>query len=106
MGIINKDAFTTRYGLELTNTYISLGENNIELRKERETDVDNNVTEKYTLTGIFDIWLSKEFKNKEKSPFASHVIYKVLSTDEITTNLYNILYTDLKKKYTNTIDDL
>ena len=36
MGIINKDAFTTRYGLELTNTYISLGNNHIELRKERE----------------------------------------------------------------------
>ena len=106
MGIINKDVFTTRYGLELTNTYISLGNNNIELRKERETDVDDNIIEKYTLTGIFDIWLSKEFKNKGKNPFTSYVIHKVLSTNEITTNLYNILYADLKKKYTNTIDDL
>ena len=36
MGIINKDAFTTRYGLELTNTYISLGNNNIELRNQHD----------------------------------------------------------------------
>ena len=106
MGIINKDPFLNRYGQELTNTYISLGNNHIELRKERETDVDDNIIEKYTLTGIFNIWLSKEQKQKNMSPFNTVVIHKELSSTEITANIYNILYTDLKKKYTNTIDDL
>lgn len=105
MGIINKDPFLNRYGQELTNTYISLGNNPIELRKEIEIDNNKNTIEIYILTAIFNIWLSKESRYNNSS-FSSYVVHKTLSGDEITSNLYTILYTELKKKYTNTTDDL
>ena len=106
MGIINNNAFLTRYGQELTNTYISLGNNVIELKKETEYNENNITTGKYILTGIFNIWLSKDARNNSKSTFATHFINKVLTTDEITSNLYNILYSEIKKKYANSADDL
>ena len=97
MGIINNDSFSTRYGQDLSKTYISLGDNCIELRKEEG---------KYILMGIFNVWLSKESRLNNKSSFSSTIIRKELSASEITSNLYTILYTELKKKYTNTTDDL
>ena len=106
MGLINKDIFQNRFGQELINTYISIGNNNIELKKEIEYDESNNIIEFYTLTTVFNIWLSKETRNNHKSSFSSCVIRKVLSGDEITSNLYNILYTEVKKIYTNVTDDL
>ena len=97
MGIINKDIFINHYGQNLTNTYISLGSNSIELRKEDG---------KYILQGMFTIWLSKQIKDQGKSSFRSFIIQKELSSSEITTNIYAILYTELKKKYLYFTDDL
>ena len=97
MGIINKDIFVSQYGQPLTDTYISLGNNNIELRKE-----DN----KYLLLGVFNVWLSKSARDTNKSSFKSIIVHKELTSDEITANIYGILYSELKKKYTNTADDI
>ncbi|ANS04302.1 hypothetical protein [uncultured Mediterranean phage] len=97
MGIINHDVFANRYGQELTNTYISLGNNSIGIQK-------NNG--KYMLHGSFTIWLSKQIKNKGKNSFNTFTIQKELSSSEITGNIYATLYTELKKIYTNTTDDL
>ena len=97
MGIINKDIFVSQYGQSVTDTYISLGNNSIELRKE-----DN----KYLLLGVFNVWLSKSARETNKSSFKSIIIHKELTSDEIISNIYGMLYSELKKKYTNTTDDI
>ena len=97
MGIINHDVFSNQYGQELTNTYISLGNNSIELQKEGG---------KYMLRGTFTIWLSKQIKTEGKNSFKVFAVHKELSSSEIIGNVYAILYTELKKIYTNTTDDL
>ena len=102
MGLINKDVFQNRYGQEIYNTYISLGDNSIEIRKESEMNQNDNAI--YILTAVFNTWLSKESRDNGKIPFSTHMVSKTLSSDQITSNIYNILYTEVKKKYSNTTD--
>ncbi len=100
MGLINNDTFVTGYGHSVTDTYISIGNNNIELVKS----TDNGVN-KYMLSVVFNIWLSKESRSTARS-LTSGYIRKELSTEEIIGNLYEIIYSEIKLKYTNTTDEI
>ena len=97
MGLINLDSYTTQYGYEITNTYIGIGDNEISIRKEEGG---------WLLEVELKIWHSKEHRDAKKEPYDTIYIYKGLSDSDITTNLFSIIYTEVKQKFTNTVDDI
>ena len=52
MGLINLNVYTTKYGYDVTNTYISVGDNDISLKKENGS---------WILETELNIWHSKNF---------------------------------------------
>ena len=97
MGIINLDVYVTDYGYDVTNTYISIGENDINLKKE-----DSG----WVLETGLNIWHSKTFRDDGKRPYETISINKSLSASEINNDVFTIIYNEVKKTYTNTSDDL
>ena len=97
MGLINLDIYTTQYGYDVSNTYISIGDNEISIRKEAGG---------WILEVELKIWHSKAQRESRKAPYENVYIYKTLSESDITGNLFSIIYTAAKVKYANTADDL
>tara|TARA_Y100001970_G_C14165601_1_gene821097 strand:- start:1308 stop:1601 length:294 start_codon:yes stop_codon:yes gene_type:complete len=97
MGLINLDTYTTQYGYAVTNTYISVGDNDINLKKDDGS---------WILEAGLNIWHSKTLRESGAKPYGSIPIYKVLSSSEINTDIFAIIYAEAKKIYTNTSDDL
>ena len=97
MGLINLNTYTTQYGYDVTNTYISVGDNDISLKKDNGS---------WILEAGLNIWHSKALRETGARPYGSLSVYKVLSSSEINSDIFAIIYTEAKKTYTNTSDDL
>ena len=97
MGLINLDIYTTQYGYDISNTYLSIGDNEISIRKEDDT---------WILEVELKIWHSKDHRENGKASYENVYIYKTLSDTDITGDLFSIIYTAAKVKYTNTTDDI
>ena len=98
MGIINLDSIndSRESGRTISNTYISLGSNsNISLEKEGD---------QYNISGRFIIYKDQVSRNNNIGNFGSKYIRKNISISDLDQNLVSILYTELKKIYTNTTD--
>lgn len=99
MGVINKSNYSSRHGQVITNTYISLANNRVEIYKKA------NDSDLYELSTSFSIYLSKESRLAYKQPLTTIYLRVELEKSEISGNLYSILYRELKKKFTDTQDD-
>ena len=69
MGLINLDTYTTQYGYAVTNTYISVGDNDVNLKKDDGS---------WILESGLNIWHSKTLRESGAKPYGSIPIYKIL----------------------------
>ena len=98
MGIINHDSIndSRESGRTISNTYMSLGSNsNISLEKEGS---------QYTISGRFFIYKDQESRNNNIGNFGRKYISKNISISDLDQNFVSVLYSELKKIYTNTTD--
>jgi hypothetical protein len=98
MGITNLSKYISKYGgSDITNTYISIADNLITLKK-----VDEG---KYSLETTFSLYLSKDARLTGKRVLSHIHITVELDGDEVKGNLHKKLYKALKKIYKQTRDD-
>lgn len=98
MGITNLSKYISKYGGEdITNTYISIADNPISLKKIEEG--------KYSLETIFNLYLSKESRLLGKRVLSHIHIVVELDEEEVKGNLYKKLYKALKEIYKQNRDD-
>lgn len=93
MGLINHDSYTTSYGIDVTDTYISVGTNNIEVFKE-----DTNYRMRYIAT----IWVSQGDRDNGKRSLQSLVRAVTLDSTQLGEGVYEVAYADLKTMFPNT----
>jgi len=98
MGLINLSKFVSKYGgNDITNTYISVADNSITLKKIGK--------DKYSLETTFSLYLSKDSRLSLKNPLSYIYVVVELDDTEVKGNMYKILYKALKKIYKQTRDD-
>jgi hypothetical protein len=108
MGIIIGDTITLDNGLTAQSTYGSFGDSILTLEKSRISTLDENNTEvityEYRLSCKGSIWSSKEYRDALKPKLHAENISIVVQPSQLNSNLYTILYTNWKSKYTTVTD--
>ena len=101
MGITILDEITLTNGIKITNSYGSLGLNNIKIRKLS--------ADSFKITSLAYIWVNQTKRNEEVNNgmdprFVCHkqTIDFNITASELTSNLYTLVYDQWKLKYSNT----
>ena len=114
MGVTINDTILLDNGLSTNTGYGSFFRSNIVIEKEATIgdpmDVNNN---QYTETGNIiitsngHIWSSKDYRDTNKSIIRVDNVQTIVPISTlISSNIYSLLYTEWKKKYTNIVDAL
>ena len=91
MGIIVNSAITTVHGLELTNTYMSIANNEIRVFLAREGDKE------YQINYIITTWKDQASRMANKMSLNTQMRSVRVSEDEINnSSVYTLAYGDLK----------
>jgi DNA-binding transcriptional regulator of glucitol operon len=108
MGIINHDTITLENGIEINDTYYSLHNSGINLRK--------NESGTFCFQVDFTIWKDKDFRIdsqnttatiEEFTPIKYHtIIIDSLTIEQATNDLLNYSYDRLKLELNNYTDDV
>ena len=98
MGIIINDTITFVNGLTSSNVYCSFGDDEIFIKK-------NNNGE-YYIEGHYKIWFNKDYRNDGKHFLDTGMIFAKINSNDLTSNLYTLMYNALKTNYTSTTDEL
>lgn len=107
MGINVNQSETLRTGIAVNDCYVSLGHHSIHIEKRKDRNKrmvgDNLVTEYiiyYTTRATFYKWISKDARDAGSDSFGT-VSIDIKSETPPTENIYDILYTELKKSFEN-----
>ena len=100
MGVTLNETITLSNGLTVTNPYASVGENDIRVEKERNSDPETDVetvttTTKYILEGRFTMWVSQALRVGGSGDIGG-IQVEVESETPPTVNIYELLYKKLK----------
>ena len=60
----------------------------------------------YDISGHYTIWVSKDFRINHKPPLIGGNISLKITSSDLNSNIYTLLYNELKTKYTSTTDEL
>jgi hypothetical protein len=118
MGIINHDTFTTRHGIELTDSYLAFRNETISITKTIITplpaqpfnpSVSTIVTPTevpppqtvYRVTAICRVYANLEARQNNKDFIDMIPLTIEVSTPEIASNMYEFMYSKLKERYPN-----
>ena len=96
MGITIADTLTLSNGLTVSNSYACFGRDSISIEK-----MDTN---KYDLRGHACIWTNQTYRNNEAPPLLGVNINLTITASQLDSNIYSLLYTQLKTKYSSTSD--
>lgn len=98
MGIIINDEVGGQYGDSINDTYGCYHDCDIFIKK---TDTGINIKSKAK------IFVTKNARTEQKIPLMRVLTQGYIATEDLaTTDLFTVLYADLKSKYTNTTDDI
>jgi hypothetical protein len=94
MGILNHDNITTQQGLSVKDTYVSIGKNEIRIKK---TDAPS-----YSIEFGYTSYVSQDAKLNGKYPIA----HQLLNYDEksVPIDVYDYCYSKLKLVFSNYSD--
>lgn len=123
MGIINHDKFTTRHGIELTDSYLAFGNESISITKTIANplppstfnpSVSTIVTPTeapppiiiFRVTAICRVYTTLEARTSGKDFIDMVPLTVELSSPEVSSDLYKFMYSQLKLKYPNNTDVL
>lgn len=98
MGIINHDSYTTKFGIDVTDSYISIGTNSLEIQRENENNAE------YSLMYIATVWASQSDRNNNKRSLQSIPRSITLNSTQMGESMYGVAYANLKTMFTNTTD--
>lgn len=112
MGIIILDTIVLDSGIEIANTYGSFHYNTLSLQK-----IKNNGglppqttplpgSPEYSVNGTLLVWKDKDARTRNLPFIYRYNLQRNLTYDELDSNLYYVLYEEIKKKFVNTEDDL
>lgn len=96
MGIINHDSYSTKYGIDVNDSYISLGTNSLEVYR--------NDGSEYVLRYIATIWASQGDRENDKRSVGSLSRRITLDSTQLGEGVYNVAYADIKTVFTNNMD--
>lgn len=96
MGIINHDSYSTKYGIDVTDSYISLGTNSLEVYRDNDSE--------YVLRYIATIWVSQGDRDNNKRSVGSLSRRIQMNSTQIGEGVYNVAYADIKTVFTNNTD--
>ena len=111
MGILIENTITLDNGLTCANTYGSLGTSHIIIEKVEEIIGSDGIGEpikqytgNYSVTCIGSIWSTKEMRDSSSIRLMNIPIHLEITESQLTGNMYSILYSNWKSKYTNVKD--
>jgi hypothetical protein len=111
MGLINNDNFIASNGVQKIGTYLSFSQETLYLRKNPSPPPVSPpppvpIKQTYNVYGNYRIFWDKEAKDAGKTYIELRTITAMITEDDLGSNLYQILYAELKKSYPNCTDDL
>lgn len=111
MGLINNDNFIASSGVQKTGTYISFYQETLYVRKNPPPPIVSPqpvepLKQTYNVSGNYRIFWDKEAKLTGKIHIELRMISATVTEDQLSSNLYVVLYEELKKIYPNSTDDL
>jgi hypothetical protein len=111
MGLINNDNFIASNGVQKIGSYLSFSQETIYLRKNPPPPAVSPpppvpLKQTYNIYGNYRVFWDKEAKDTGKQYIELRTITAMITEDELGSNLYQILYAELKKIYPNYTDDL
>lgn len=108
MGIIIGDTITLHNGLTANNTYGSFGEGQLLVEKNKVVTVDENNHETvkldYKVSCKGSLWINKQYRDNSRERLHAENISITIPSSELNRNLYGLLYTNWKSKYTTVSD--
>ena len=108
MGIINHDAFVSRYGPSFTDTYIAVHTNDIDVTKEISVDAPGDApvtTVKYTVNFCATVWATQADKDSDKSALGTVSFSESMdTTTPLDMNIYAYAYSKIKARFPNSTD--
>jgi hypothetical protein len=96
MGITINDELDFYSGVSTTGCYASFGTQSITIEKNEDGD--------FELSGFANIWVDEAARDLGKSPLKNELCIQTVASNDLDTNLYELLYTVLKSKYTSVVD--
>ena len=99
MGIIINDSIIYPNGQDISHTYASFGNEVVRITKEVSNSVANYICACYV-----QIFVSQNAKDTGCLNLTSFNVSTTLNASDLNSNLYEKLYTELKKKYESTQD--
>jgi hypothetical protein len=105
MGIIINDSITFNNGVTLTNCYCGIHESMIDITRN---DLHNTTTKKYNVRSSYTIWANKEARTNDLTSLDRGNLTLNLDSTELeqNVNLFELLYNEIKSKYTDYTDDI
>jgi hypothetical protein len=102
MGIIIADTLTLSTGQTVSNSYACFSKHTVQL--EKTTTIGGVI--QYECRGYASIFIDESSRNNNKGSIDVVSILVILSSSDLSNNLYSKLYTGLKTKYSSTSDVL
>ena len=108
MGFINNDNYVCRNGVEKMGTYISFAMEMINIKQNIAVPADSFIpfVSSYSITSNYRVYWDKSCRDLNKSPIDTQSISMNISSDQLNDNIYTVLYNELKKTYTNYMDEI
>ena len=106
MGIIRSDVVSTPYGADVSNSYMAIAGNSIEIRREihRGDPMAGDDTPPdsvdFTMTFTADVWYSLDARNARKRAIHSKSYRVSFSEMPADKNIYAIAYDHIKSTLT------
>lgn len=114
MGIINNDVYECSNGVQKAGTYISFATETIYLVQNSsgmsvpmpDQTVPSSSDRNYSVRANYRVFWDQASREAGKSFIDLKSVNVVLTVDQLNSNIYQILYEELKKVYPNTSDEL
>jgi hypothetical protein len=101
MGIIRSDTIDTPYGSSITNFYVAIADQPVEMRKEREMDPEGEMSDPvFALHFSAMAWISQDARTSGKAAvkvLSYGTTYETLPTDK---TIYDLAYDYIKSTLT------
>ena len=108
MGLINNDTYTASNGVEKVGTYIAFSNETLYVSQASSMGAAGQTASEpmYAVRANYRIFWDKAARDAGKNFLDLQSVSTVIPLSELSNNPYNILYEELKKKYTNASDEL
>jgi hypothetical protein len=108
MGIINNDVYVCSNGVEKTGTYISFAMETIYVVQNYSgmTAMPDRPNAAYSVRANYRVFWDQDCREAGKSFIDLKSILTTLTSEQLNTNIYSILYEQLKTVYPNSDDKL